>query len=74
MEPSIDRDISAAETVALKQQNTLLTRQNELLKQEVAQIKTMQAQSQKELTAYKAIVLKGSSDSEVLEMQHQRIF
>ena len=34
----------------------------------------MHSHNQKELSAYKNIVLKNSSDSDILEMQHQRIF
>jgi hypothetical protein len=47
MEPSIDREITHAETKALQQQNASLLRQNDLLKQELAQLKNMHAHSQK---------------------------
>jgi hypothetical protein len=74
MEQNIDRDISQAETRALKNQNAVLLRQNELLRQELNQLKDRHGQSQKELAVYKKIVFDNSSDHEVLEMQHQRIF
>jgi hypothetical protein len=56
---NIDRDISTAETQSLRAHNAALTKQNELLKREVQQLKAMQANSQQELSAYRRIVLRG---------------
>jgi FMN phosphatase YigB (HAD superfamily) len=56
------------------QQNAILIKQNQLIKEELNQLKAMHSHNQKETTVYKKIVLTNSSDSEVLEMQHQRIF
>ena len=47
MEPRIDKEISKAESVALQQQNAALMKQNELLKKELSQVKSMQANTQK---------------------------
>lgn len=69
-----DPELSHIEAQALKTQNQALLKQNKLLKQEIEQLKTMHSHNLKEVALYKNIVLKNSSDSEVLEMQHQRIF
>jgi hypothetical protein len=76
MEGSIDRDISHAERNSLIQQNASLLKQNELLKRELQQMKAIHANSQRELAAYKKLVLapSGEAQGEVLELQHQRIF
>jgi hypothetical protein len=76
MEKHIDQDISEAERASLRQQNTALLRQNELLKQEVAQLKARECNLQKELTLYKKTLFSSNGDThnEVLELQHQRIF
>lgn len=76
MERSIDRDISHAERDSLLQQNAALVKQNELLKRELQQLKEIHANSQRELGAYKKLVLfpGGEAQGEVLELQHQRIF
>ena len=63
MEPNIDREINAAETKALQQQNAALLRQNQLLKAELAQIKNIHGHNQTELSVYKKIVLENSSDN-----------
>ena len=70
----IEREISRAEAQHLAQQSQTLQRQNELLKREVQQLRELQASSQKELAVYKRVVIGNSSDGEVLELQHQRIF
>lgn len=69
-----DPELSQMEAQSLLTQNQALLKQNKLLKEEISQLKTMQSQTQKETSLYKNIVLKNSNDSEVLEMQHQRIF
>lgn len=76
MERNIDQDISNAEIQALKAHNAALTAQNHLLKKEVAQLKERQEYSQRELAAYKKLALSasGEAQTEVLELQHQRIF
>lgn len=76
MEKHIDHDISEAERASLKQQNTALLRQNELLRQEVAQLKARESNLQKELALYKKTLFSSNGDThnEVLELQHQRIF
>ena len=60
MEKNIDRDISLAERDALLAQNASLSKQNALLKKELAQLKEIHANSMKELTAYKKMVLQPS--------------
>jgi hypothetical protein len=54
------------EAQSLLVQNQVLQRQNQLMKEEIQQLRTMQAQTHKEVSLYKNIVLKNSSDSEVL--------
>lgn len=75
MEKHIDRDIGEAERNSLRDQNAALLRQNELLRQEVAQLKAREGNLQKELALYKKSLFgNGDSQNEVLELQHQRIF
>lgn len=76
MENNIDRDISEAERASLRQQNAALTKQAELLKREVQQLKSREANLQKELSLYKKTLFSSNGDThnEVLELQHQRIF
>lgn len=76
MENNIDRDIQHAELHALRTHNATLTKQNELLKRELQQVKEMHAHSQRELATYKRMVLapSGEAQDEVMELQHQRIF
>lgn len=75
MENNIDRDIGEAERTSLSLQNAALLKQNELLRQEVAQLKTREGNLQKELGLYKkALFGGGEAQNEVLELQHQRIF
>lgn len=69
----VDAEISNAELHSLQQHNATLIKQNNLFKQELAQLKTRQANTSKELTVYKNIVIKNSTDVDVLELQHQRI-
>lgn len=76
MENNIDRDISEAERASLRQQNAALAKQAELLKREVQQLKSREANLQKELLLYKKTLFSSNGDThnEVLELQHQRIF
>lgn len=76
MENNIDRDISEAERASLRQQNAALAKQAELLKREVQQLKSREANLQKELSLYKKTLFSSNGDThnEVLELQHQRIF
>lgn len=63
MENNIDKDISEAERISLKQQNNTLLKQNELLKREVQQLKSREANLQKELSLYKKTLFSNNGDT-----------